>query len=815
MKTPLNITHLILLLLALISFRKTALAQTPLEDYQITGAITDSVSQKKLDFITVNLMTDKNTVVRADYSKGDGSFKFSKLKPLKYSVVIVGVGYKNKVVSADLTDSAVRKLDLGLIKINQQVVGLKEVTVSATKQIVKQEVDRISYDLQADPESKVFSVLDMMRKVPYLSLDTDNNILLKGNTDFKILINGKPSSMVERSYKEILRSMPASSIERIEVITTPPAKYDAEGLAGIINIITNKKVDNGINGSVNISERFPVGGPGVGGSFSAKLGKWGMTGLAGGSIYNTPRTSSSISRLTYGDEPTSLSQNGSSTAKNKSGYIGYEVSYELDSLNLISGQLNVNGNKSKSSGNQISLLSGDDAVLQRYLFTNANSGNGDGMDAALNYQKGFKADKNRLLTFSYRFYRFGNNQNTNVAISDRISYNQPDYRQLNDQHFAEQTVQVDYVYPVKKLSIEAGLKAIMRDNKSDFQYRSYNSETGQFELLPGLSNKFDNNQNVYGAYNTYQYNFKNWGVKAGVRIEQTVMHADFISTDSKVEQNYFNVIPSVSLNRKLKNSAGMNFGYTQRIQRPGIYQLNPFIDKSNPSFERTGNPNLRRALVNDFQLGYNKSKKGSVSLSVGATLFKDLIFPVSVFNPVTNITYITFGNTGRARLLMANLNVNYPITKKWNLSLNARSAHGKVSGTVNGIMITNSGLMYQVNASTGYRFQKEWRVNASMNANGPNVNLQGTSNTAIYSSFSVNKDLIKDKLSFSASANNPFQKFRKDHRETFGPDFDQSNDRRDYFRSFNFSVNYKFGKLKDAIKKNKRGIRNDDVQSGS
>ena len=256
MRTPFTITHLIMLLLALISFRKTAVAQTPSAGYKITGIIADSVSQKKLDFITVNLMTDKNTVVKVDYSKEDGSFAFAGLKPLKYSIVIVGVGYKNKLIPASFTDSTVKNLNLGLITISQQVVGLKEVKVSATKQIVKQEVDRISYDLQADPESKVFSVLDMMRKVPYLSLDTDNNILLKGNTDFKILINGKPSSMVERSYKEILRSMPASSIERIEVITTPPAKYDAEGLAGIINIITNKKVDGGINGSVNVSERF-------------------------------------------------------------------------------------------------------------------------------------------------------------------------------------------------------------------------------------------------------------------------------------------------------------------------------------------------------------------------------------------------------------------------------------------------------------------------------------------------------------------------------------------------------------------------------
>jgi ferric enterobactin receptor len=815
MKINCHLTHLLLLLLGMLAFKKTASGQGAATDYRIIGIVTDSSSQKKLDFITVNLMQDKNTVVKADYTKEDGSFAFSGLKPQKYSVVIVGVGYKNKLVAADLTDSVGKVLDLGIVQIGQQAVGLKEVTVSGTKQIVKQEVDRISYDLQADPESKVFSVLDMMRKIPHLSLDADNNIYLKGNADFRILINGKPSSMVERSYKEILRSMPASSIERIEVITTPPAKYDAEGLAGIINIITFKKLDNGYNGSVNVNERFPVGGPGIGGSVSAKFGKLGMTAMAGGSIYNTPRTFNSIDRQTFGADLTTLAQNGSNRSDSKSGYLGYELSYELDSLNLVSGQFNINGNNSVGSAGQISVLEGEEGILQQYNIANRNNGFGNGLDAALNYQRGFKADKNRLLTFSYRYYQFRNEQNTDLSISDRINYTLPDYRQVNDQSFGEQTVQVDYVYPIKKLNIEAGLKAIMRDNKSDFQYRSFNSESKEYELNPAYSNKFANVQNVYGAYNTYQYNIKSWGIKAGARIEQTTMSADFISTDSKVRQNYFNVIPSLSVSRKFKkDNSGMNLGYTQRIQRPGIYQLNPFVDKSNPSFERTGNPNLRPALVNDFQLGYNRAKKGSFNISVGGTYFTDLIFQVSAYDPVTAINRISFGNTGTARLFTGNLSMNYPLSKRWNFNMNARVAHGKVKGEVNGEPITNKGVMYQIHASTGYRFEKDWRINASINANGPGVNLQGTSNAASFTSFSVNKDIVKDKISFSASVNNPFSKFRRDLRTTSGPDFSQSNYRTDYFRSFNVSMNYKFGKLKDAIKKNKRGIRNDDVQSG-
>jgi ferric enterobactin receptor len=659
-------------------------AQAPKGGSRITGIIADSASAKPLDFITLNLMKDKNTAVKADFSKSDGSFVFQNLKPMKYTLALVAVGYKGKTIEVDLSDSTRQSVDLGTISISQSVVGLKEVTVTAIKPIVKQEVDRITYDLEADPESKVYSVLEMMRKVPYLSLDAEDNIFLKGNSDFKILINGKPSSMVERSYKDILRSMPASSIVRIEVITTPPAKYDAEGLSGIINIITNKKVDNGYTGTLNVSERFPVGGPGVGGSLSAQLGKVGMTLNVGGNQYKNPSTQTISNRVTTGIDPTVLDQRGWSRTDNKSGYVGYEVTYEIDTLNLLSAQLNVNGSRNSGAGFQSSLLNGGEEILERYNVNNNNTDRGNGRDASVNYQRGFKADKNRLLTFSYRYYGYDNKQKGNLLISDRINYDRPDYHQLNNQEFSEQTFQVDFVYPVKKLNIEAGLKGIMRDNKSDFQYAVFNPENNTYEVDLDMSNKYNNTQRVFGAYNTYNYNFKNWGVKAGARIEQTIVDADFISTDSKVKQNYFNLIPSVSINRKLKNNAGINFGYTQRIQRPGIWQLNPFVDRSNPSYERTGNPDLRPAYVNDLQLSFNKSKKGSVNFGLGYIHFRDLIFPIAVYNPETQVTRTSFGNTGNARLFTVNLNANYPINKKWNFSTNLRIAHGKVTGQVNG-----------------------------------------------------------------------------------------------------------------------------------
>src|SRR5690606_11332408 len=155
-------------------------------------------------------------------------------------------------------------------------------------------------------------------------------------------------------------------------------------------------------------------------------------------------------------------------------------------------------------------------------------------------------------------------------------------RQINEGRSSEQTIQADYIHPWKKITIEGGIKGIMRNNPSDFQYSSLNSQTGEFDIDPSRSNKFNNDQTIWGIYNSYQYNLKDWGFKAGLRLEQTTIDADFVSTSSQIDQNYFNLIPSVSVNRKFKNMSSLNLGYTQRIQRPGIWNLNPFVNRSNP-----------------------------------------------------------------------------------------------------------------------------------------------------------------------------------------------------------------------------------------
>ncbi|GAB2705129.1 outer membrane beta-barrel family protein [Mucilaginibacter koreensis] len=805
-----------------LSVAATAQTTAPAGTTNIKGSVIDSATNKPLGYVTVSVLDAKtNQPVKGSLSKDDGSFELAKLQPKAYKLVLAFVGYQNKSVNVTTKEGTTA---VGKILMSASSKQLGEVSITAVKPIIKQEVDRISYDIQADPENKVLNVLDMLRKVPMISLDADDNIKLKGSGSYKILINGKPSSLVARSPKDVFRAMPASSIEKIEVITNPPAKYDSEGLEGLINIITKKKLDNGYNGSVNLNYRTPTGGPGAGGSLTVKQGKFGLSTYFGTNRFKQPTTGSSSTRRTFSGSmanndtsSTRLVQDGNQTYKSNYSYLGAELSYEIDTLNLLTAELNFNGGKSNNNSFQASVLTNTiaDTILQRYNNNNFGRSNYNGIDAALNYQLGFKRNKEQLLTLSYKYSVWNDDSFNNLNIDNRLYYNIPNYQQLNNSQSKEQTIQVDYVHPLKKLTIEAGIKGILRDNNSDFGYDQAADATGlTYNRVDSLSNRYQNYQYVIGAYNSYTYNYKGIAFKGGLRLEETIIDADFISNGTNLNRHFLNLIPSISINKRFKDNSSVNFGFTQRIQRPEIYNLNPFIDRSNPNFQSTGNPNLVPVVSNNLQIGYSKFKKGSINIGLNYRFSNNSIQQVDTYNPATKVTLTTYENIGHNKALGSNFNINYPITKAWNVSLNGNLNYMWIDGIVNGVRTENEGLQGYFFASTGYKFNKGWRVNANYSYNSPYITLQGQSNAYNYSSFSLNKEIIKDKLTFSGSVANPFSKFRDYVRTTSGPNFEQNTFSQSYYRSFSFSLNYRFGKLKADIKKNQRSINNDDKGGG-
>jgi len=789
-------------------------AQTKSSGFSLKGAVIDSASQKTQDYVTVSLKQGEKPFKSA-LTDTKGQFVFENLPAGNFTISFVSVGFVTKSIKIALADSSKLVTDLGVVPIVASNESLKEVTIVADRPLIKQEIDRIAYDVQADPESKVNNVLDMLRKVPLISVDTDDNIKLKGSGSYKVLINGRPSAMVARDPKEVFKSMPAANIQKIEVITTPPAKYDSEGLAGIINIITNKKIDAGYNGSLGLRYGFPSGGPGLNASATVKEGKFGFSAYGGSSMFKNPGTQSTGNRITTGALPSSLIQFGARQYESNWAYLSSELSFEIDSLNLITGEVGYNGGHSTNTSSQSTAIyyNSQNEMTTGYRLQDTGEGTHGGWDLGLNYQMGFKRNKEQFLTFSYKYNGWGNENDNQLNITERVKYDDPDYRQRNNGESIEQTIQLDYIHPVKKLSIEGGFKGILRNNRSDFGYSQFDAASNEFIVVDSRTNKFDNHQNVIGMYNSYTYNLKDWGFKAGIRLEQTLINADFTSTASSLKKDYLNLIPSVSVNRKFKNMSSLNFGYTQRIERPGIWQLNPYVNRM-PNFEDSGNPDLQAVLNNSFELSYSKFKKGSINIGLNYSFANNTIQNVATFNQVTGITSTSYFNIGRDSKLGSNFNISYPFTTKFNVNVSGNLNYIWIEGTVNNQLLKNDGLQGYMFTSAGYKFDKGWRVGLNLSYNSAWIELQGQSNSSYYLSGSLNKDIIKDKLSFSGSVSNPFQKYRTWKNTSEGFNFSQTNDYQNYYRRFNVSMNYRFGKLKTQIKKNARGIKNDDVKSG-
>ena len=810
-----------LLLLAFCCYlTATVQAQTTPQTLTVKGVAIDSSTNKPLGYATVILLdaaTQKS--VKGGLTKDDGSFELKSVIGKPYQLTIATVGYANKVIKISGTAADV---NVGNVSLSPSSNTLKEVSITGVRPIMKQEVDRISYDVQADPESVALTALDMMRKVPLLSVDANDNILLKGSGNYKILINGRESALVAKSPSDVLRAMPATNIERIEVITTPPAKYDAEGLAGIINIITKKNADQGYN--ANISGRYnSVFGPGLNINGNAKEGKLGLTMFAGINQNNGFTAASGTSQNIFGGQ--SIQQNGLNSSRFRNHYGNAELSYEIDTLNLLTASFELFQGNNNQSGNVFSnTLNYGGSIAQQYRQLSSGYSNFEGMDAAINYQLGFKRNKDQLLTLSYKYSYSPNKQYTNNSYLDRVNdYEsaQPNFNQYNNAGSKEHTIQVDYAEPINKIfTLEAGAKAILRNNFSDFSQANLDSATNQYVINPLFTDNFNYHQNVYSLYNSYQVKLDKWSVKAGLRLEHTTVNADFSSVNTTVNQNYNNLIPSISIQRMFKSSS-INFGFTQRIQRPGIYQLNPFVNNANPLFISTGNPNLRPELNNNFELTYSHFATNSFNAGLSYQFSNNSIQNVTNLkvdstanNMKDTVNSTTYENLGSNRSLGFNINTNLNITKQLTLSLNGQIAEVWLTGTYNGQFYKNSGLTGNAFANVGYTFDGGYRIGINAGYFSGQVNLQGNSNAFIYNSLVLTRTFLNKKATISLVANCPESKWHDYRSTTTTPQFYETSFNQNPYRTFAIRFSYKLGKLNSEIKKNQHGINNDDTKGG-
>jgi outer membrane receptor protein involved in Fe transport len=774
----------------------------------ISGVVYDNEKKTPFKFVLVNLLRKSDQVVvgRA-YTDDLGKFNIGTSEAGEITLKISVLGYQTYTT---LLAAGEKNAEVPSIYLNVDMKQLGTVTVTASKPVIRQEVDRISYDIQADPESRNSSLLDILRKAPYISVDADENIKLKGSSSYKVLLDGRESSLIVNNPKDVFRSMPASSILRVEIITNPPAKYDSEGLAGIINIITVKKQNDGYNGTLGFLYKFP-NGPRENGSISYKSGKFSISAFAGLTTNNTPLTNFSYIQQGLTTVDADINQQGTAKTTNHFGYISTQLSYEIDTLNLLTVNLGYNRtNIDKSSS--VFTRQNIDTVSQSYRLNNDGDNRVRGYDLGLDYQLGFKRNKAQFLTLSYKYTSGKTKQFNSITGFEKVNYDNNDYTQFNNSGTKEHTIQVDYIHPLKDLQIEAGAKAILRDNFSDYDVKDFDPQSNTYVDNLANSNHFTYQQDVYSLYNSYQLNINKFTIKAGVRGERTTVDADFLTNGVHISPSYNNVIPSIAIQQKIDQSSSINLGYTERIQRPGIMQLNPFVDRQNPQFTTVGNPDLRPELNHSFSLNYGIYKKSSFSFGLGYSFSNNSIQAVSRLDE-DGVTRVTFENLGKNKSLTADLNINIPVTANLNVNINGQLNYLRLTGMLDSIYYNRKGTVGNASINAGYKFDGDWRANFTFLYFSPNITLQGTSSPYYYTSLGLTKLIFNKKLSINGSLSNPYLKYLNYKNKTVDPRFIQNSTNEIVYRRFNLGLNYKFGKLKDgSLKKNKKSIQNDDIK---
>ena len=815
-----------------------AVAQTGKGGFTVEGVVADSITGEGEPYATLNVSAaaQPGKAVKMGVTDKAGRFTVSVTGSGKFRLTVSSMG--RETVAKDFTvEAGTRRIDLGTILIKDASNELSGVEVVAQKPLVKADIDKIEYNIEDDPDSKTNTILEMLRKVPMVTVDGQDNIKVNGSSSFKVYVNGRPNNMMTNNPTEVLKSMPANTIKKIEVITNPGPKYDAEGVGGILNIIT---VGSGFEGyTVTLSANGGNTGAGGGAFGTVKSGKLTVSARYNYRHGDTPRMYSG-STLTTTDAASAatsadITQQGDSKSMNNFHSGSLEASYEIDTLNLVTASFGLWGSNYKS--NNTSAVTGvsplDGSRLYGYKMPSRSSNSWYSIDGSVDYQRLFKV-KERMLTVSYRI-------NTNPETSDAYTdYTEmeavPDWQdymrrlelQHNDgsQRTTEQTIQVDYTTPIGKMhTVEAGAKYIMRDNSSENdRYTMTAGSVAGYEFDEDHSTHYKHSNDILAAYVGYGLKWKRLSGRLGLRYEHTIQDVEYLLGRGDDFRMHFNdFVPSASIGYRITDTQNLRLGYNMRIYRPGIYYLNPYIDDSNPTSISQGNPNLVSEKSHSLSLGYNSfTTKLNVSVSMRYSFTNNSIESVASLvndndiaglrNPTgKSVLYTTYRNLGKTRQATMNLYANYNPFTSTRIYANM---YGGWSYYSDGAGLENHGWNMSAYGGVQQTLPKDWTISANVFGQTPWVSLQGRGYSYLFYSFNVTKSFLKKRLTVSAYAVNPFKKYMRQENTMESVGFAQHSWYRFSQQQFTLSVSFRLGELKASVKKAERTISNDDVKSG-
>lgn len=791
------------------------------QNFSVKGILVDSLTNEGEPYATIRIFTSTNTQkpVYAAVTQTNGKFN-EKLKAAgEYIIQFTSVG-KNLVSRTFSVSEAEPVANLGTLLISESAEMLKGVEVVAQKPLVKAEIDKVTYSMEDDPDSKTNSTHEMLRKVPFVTIDGEGNIQVNGSSNFVVHVNGKPNSLMSKNPKDVLKSLPANSVKSIEVITEPGAKYDADGIGGILNIITTSRSLEGYNVTLNANANND--GAGASAYGTVQIGKFTVTGnYSYNNLFNSPRSYSESEREDFTSEEFKYLTQSSSYKSKSYHQFGYmEGSYEIDTLNLITFSANLFGYGSESNGlGTTQMMNAQRQHAYSYNLVSRSENSSTHFNASFDYQRSFKK-KGEYLTFSYRYGTSPNSSESHTDYDDIKDYPYDAsylFNQFydNESRTDEHIFQLDYTNPINKVhSFDFGGKYILRNNKSESDYFKKSVTDNDYYLDERPESYYQQTHNIASAYADYMVKTKKISAKAGLRYEHTFSDVKYKKMPERdFDAGFDNLVPSFRLGYQVATSKMLSLSYQMRIARPDIYLLNPFRNTSNPTSVSYGNPDLDPAKSHRFGLTFNSfSAKFSTNINLNYHLVNNSIQGYTFMQD--GIQHHTYGNIGRAQTTSLSVWMNWNPGNKTRISINAGGSYNDYKSKSDQLDAKNHGFQGNMNLNVQQTLPWELRFSAYYGGSTPYISLQGKGSSYSYYGFSLSRSFLKEKrLTVSLRTNNIFNKYRTSESETLTSTFRTLSKSKYQQAYYGASISWRFGELKASVKKTAKTISGDDIMA--
>jgi len=808
---------------------RLALPDAPKGSGRLTGTVLDATTKKPVEFATVALLpATGERPIDGTACDERGRFVLKGLAAGSYRVQVTFVGYGARVEAVTVTDGTV---DLGDLTLTATAQKLGEVTVTGEKDVIETKPDRIVYNADRDLTNTGGTAADVLRKVPLVNVDPDGNVELRGSTNVRVLINNKPSGIVAASVADAMKQIPADQIKSVEVITTPSAKYDAEGTGGIINITLKKSNLEGTNGSVGLAAGTRSSNANA--SLNVRRGKIGINSSLNGWTFYAPNSNNLMRsiRNEQGEYVQTLRQEGDGFTIGGGGFTRLGLDYDPSKNHNLN--LSVQGNMFRNQGDYDQF--NQPAGIPSFTRATDRAFRTQSYDVSSSYTRTFEEQAKREWTVLGQHTRNRNTQRYDLdQFSDRATEGETTYREGGDNlsRNLETTLQTDYAHPFSETAtFETGVKGILRRVSSNYDVQIDPTGQNGLERSDARSNTFDYDQDVLSAYGTYGFSFsKKVSTRIGTRLEHTDITGRFTQGEaSRFTQNYTNLLPNVSLSYQPgKPGQTVRLAYSRRIQRPQIFYLNPFINASDSLNISYGNPRINPEFTDSYEFNYTTFIKGSVINGSAYVRRTGNAIETVRFVDENGVQNQTFRNIGRNATYGASLFGSVKPVPLWELSANLNFYYVTLRSPaldLTGAALNNSGLMYNMNINSSYKFAKFDDESAASalrglavqffgGINSPRIQLQGQQAAWTFYSMGLRKSMRKDKADLTLTADNFLQATRNLNTVLETPRFMQESNNYIYLRGVRLAFNYRFGNVSTQPQKRRRGIQNDDAKQG-